>query len=42
MKEKYKETALGGLAWDFYSFDDDGKIRSREEKWKFAKNMAEC
>ncbi len=42
MKEKYKETALGGLAWDFYSYGEDGEKRTEDEKMKFAKNMAEC
>lgn len=42
MKTAYKETALGGLAWDFYKYDEDGNKRERSEKMKFAKNMAEC
>ena len=32
MKKQYKETALGGLAWDFYTLDDDGKKRNTKEK----------
>ncbi len=42
MKDKYKETALGGLAWDFYRYDDDGKKRTKSERIRFTKNMAEC
>ena len=42
MKKKYKETALGGLAWDFYSKDDDGNERPRSEKIKFGTNIPEC
>lgn len=32
MKKIYKETALGGLAWDFQEFDDEGKPREKKEK----------
>lgn len=42
MKEAYKETALGGLAWDFYLYDEDGEKRSRLEKIGFTRNMAQC
>lgn len=27
MKTAYKETALGGLAWDFYTYDEEGHKR---------------
>ena len=42
MKEAYKETALGGLAWDFYLYDDAGEKRTRLEKIGFTRNMAQC
>ena len=42
MKTAYKETALGGLAWDFYTYDEEGHKRKQAEKRKFTKNMAEC
>ena len=42
MKNAYKETALGGLAWDFNEYDDDGIKREKKMKKFFATNMAEC
>lgn len=42
MKRAYKETALGGIAWDFQEYDDDGNKRPKSEKKGFATNMAEC
>lgn len=42
MKKAYKETALGGIAWDFQEFDEDGKKRKTSEKKEFSTNMAEC
>ena len=42
MKTAYKETALGGLAWDFYTYDEEGHKRKAAEKRKFTQNMAEC
>lgn len=42
MKNAYKETALGGLAWDFNEYDETGTKRLKSEKKFFATNMAEC
>ena len=42
MKKAYKETALGGIAWDFQEFDEEGKKRDPKDKKTFAANMAEC
>ena len=41
MKNEYKETALGGLAYEFQEFDDSGEKRSRKEKKDFQKQMSD-
>lgn len=42
MKKSYKETALGGLAWDFVTFDEDGKPRTKSDKIKFSSGESAC
>ena len=42
MKKSYKETSMGGLAWDFVKYDDNGKPRSKKDKVIFSKSQTAC